>query len=245
MSETQSVWSDMYYIPTYEVDLKGNVTIPMLGRFMQESAANHASHLGAGYSQMTANNRIWMLLGLAFRIEQYPKWRDTVEVFTWPSRHERIYYYRDFRMVCEGKIVGIATSRWIPVDVKTRRPFRGDMHYTVNWDETERLWPDALQKLPEVESEKTILSTHVRYLDLDVNGHVNNIRYMEWILDGFSLDYHRNHQMREFEIHYKAEAVYGDTVQLVQVNDGEGIYQHVLIRQSDRKELCQARSVWE
>ena len=244
MSDIKHVWSDSYYLPTYEIDLKGNATIPMLGRFMQESASNHASHLGFGHEAMVAAGTVWMLLGLAFRIERYPHWRETIEVQTWPSRHERIYYYRDFRIVCEGKSIGVASSKWIVVDLQRRRPVRDAVHFDVDWDATEQVWPECLQKLTGVESESIIDTHEVRYTDLDVNEHVNNIRYIEWILDGFPLDFHKSHQLHEFEIQFQSEGLYGDRVQLVQDSLDEVNFTHS-IRQSDGKEICRARSSWK
>jgi len=245
MSKIKSVWTDTYYIPTYEVDFKGNVTLPMLGRFMQETASHHAEHLGVGHEAMVAEGRVWMLLGLAFRIHRYPLWRDTILVSTWPSLHERFYYFRDFEITCHDEVIGEASSKWIPVDIEWRRPFRGQLHFHINWDEVKQVWPDCLQKLPEVKSDKVISEARVRYTDLDVNEHVNNIRYMEWILDGFSLDFHRSHQLHEFEIHFQSETLYGDLIELRQDEDDGTHFVHSLIRKSDHKEICRARSAWQ
>lgn len=245
MSEIKSVWTDTYYIPTYEVDFNGHVTLPMLGRFMQETASHHAAHLGAGHEAMVAEGRVWMLLGLAFRIQRYPHWRETIQVSTWPSRHERFYYFRDFRITCEDEIIGEAGSKWIAVDIERRRPFRGDLHFHIKWDEVEQVWPDCLQKLPAVESKKIISKEEVRYTDLDVNEHVNNIRYMEWILDGIPLDFHKSHQLREFEIHFQSESLFADQVELKQDRFGVANFVHSLIRKSDQKEICRARSFWQ
>lgn len=244
MSEIERIWSDSYYIPTYEMDFKGNATLPMLGRFMQESASNHASHLGFGHEAMVAAGRIWMLLGLAFHVERYPHWRETIEVQTWPSCHERIYYFRDFRIVCEGQPIGVASSKWIVVDLERRRPVRDALHFGIDWNATERVWPDCLQKMSAVESGEVVDDVIVRYTDLDVNEHVNNIRYIEWILDGFSLDFHKSHQLVEFEIQFQSEALYGDCVQIMQDSYDEMNFAHS-IRKSGGKEICRARSSWK
>ena len=244
MDEIKRVWSDAYYIPTYEVDFRGNATVPMLGRFMQESASHHARHLGFGHEAMVAAGRIWMLLGLAFRIERYPRWRETIEIQTWPSLHERIYYFRDFRISCDGQPMGVASSKWIVVDIERHRPVRDALQFDIDWDAAEKVWPDCLQKLPDVVSEQILNTREVHYTDLDVNAHVNNIRYIEWILDVFSLDFHKSHQLVEFEIQFQSEALFGDRVQLVQDSLDEVNFIHS-IRQSEGKEICRARSSWQ
>jgi medium-chain acyl-[acyl-carrier-protein] hydrolase len=45
----------------------------------------------------------------------------------------------------------------------------------------------------------------VKYSDIDINGHVNSIRYIQWISDCFSLDCYRKCQVKRFEINYMTE----------------------------------------
>ncbi|MFC2296473.1 MAG: acyl-[acyl-carrier-protein] thioesterase, partial [Prevotella sp.] len=50
------------------------------------------------------------------------------------------------------------------------------------------------------------------YSDVDVNGHVNSVKYIEHILDLFDVDFYRNHRLQRFEIAYVTEAHGGDTL---------------------------------
>ena len=50
----------------------------------------------------------------------------------------------------------------------------------------------------------------VRYSDIDINGHVNSIKYIEHILDLFPMDMLRGRGIRRFEMAYVAESFYGD-----------------------------------
>ena len=45
----------------------------------------------------------------------------------------------------------------------------------------------------------------VRYSLLDVNGHMNNARYLDWMDDLLPLEFHREHDLREFTICYLTE----------------------------------------
>ena len=48
------------------------------------------------------------------------------------------------------------------------------------------------------------------YHDVDVNGHINSVKYIEHILDLFDLDYYKTHFLQRFEIAYVAESHQGD-----------------------------------
>ena len=245
MSEFKQIWPSSYLVHSYEVDMYGRVTVPNLCRYLQESAYYHAEHLKVGHSALMSKNQIWMLLGLALRMNQYPMWNDTIDVQTWPSRNERIYYFRDYRILVKDTLVGVATTKWIIVDLENRRPSREKLDFHTDYLEADQVWPEALVKIPAIESETVQGEYPVKFADLDVNEHVNNIRYMEWILDGFSLDFHRSHQLHEFEIHFQSETLYGDLIELRQDHlNGKNIV-HSLIRKSDQKEICRARSAWQ
>jgi len=245
MSEFKQVWPSSYLVHSYEVDMYGRVTVPNLCRYLQESAYYHAEHLGVGHSALSRQNKIWMLLGLAIRMNQYPKWNDTIQVQTWPSRNERIYYFRDYSILINDLPVGVATTKWIIVDLENRRPSRDKLDFHTDYNAAEKVWPEALIKVPPVESEIVQRGYPVSFADLDVNEHVNNIRYIEWVLDSMPLDFHKSHQLREFEILFQSEALSGDVVQLKQ-DEVDGMnFVHSLIRESDQKEICRARSAWQ
>ena len=47
---------------------------------------------------------------------------------------------------------------------------------------------------------------------MDINGHVNSVKYIDHVLDLFSLDYYKSHRLRRLDIAYVAESHAGDTL---------------------------------
>ena len=90
----------------------------------------------------------------------------------------------------------------------------------------------------------------VEYADLDVNGHVNNVRYVEWALETMGAEHHTAHEVAEMEIHFRSEAVYGDTVVIrtAQIDDAPQpqllAYSHVILESGASRELARLRTVW-
>ena len=86
---------------------------------------------------------------------------------------------------------------------------------------------------------------HVGYRELDVNDHVNNVNYIEWILDTFDLAFHKSHNLQEIEINYLSEATYGDEVSVIDEAVDRLTFLHSLERNRDKTELCRARTRWQ
>ena len=53
----------------------------------------------------------------------------------------------------------------------------------------------------------------VRISDLDVNSHVNNVKYTQWALDMMRERDHREWVIREYDINFLSETFLGDTMQ--------------------------------
>jgi acyl-ACP thioesterase len=85
----------------------------------------------------------------------------------------------------------------------------------------------------------------VTYGDLDRNEHVNNVRYIDWILSGLPLDYLKTHELKEMEVNYLSEAAYDDEILVSSAMKEEFLFFHSLIRNGDHTELCRARTAWE
>ena len=76
--------------------------------------------------------------------------------------------------------------------------------------------------------------------DIDVNGHVNSIRYIEHVLDLFPLDFYREKRVRRFEMAYVAESYYGDELTFYRDEAGEGVY-NVEVRKNGSEVICRAK----
>jgi hypothetical protein len=61
-----------------------------------------------------------------------------------------------------------------------------------------------------------------------------------------SLDssFRKTHWLREFEIHFTAEATDQDRIHIF-LDQNENLCRHLLTRERDKKPVAQARSVWQ
>jgi medium-chain acyl-[acyl-carrier-protein] hydrolase len=237
---------DEYTIRSYEVDTQGNATMPLLYRFMQESASNHAEQLGLGISWLTENNLAWVLTRQLVVMDVYPRWGETIQILTWPTGRDRLLWYRDFKILSKDNVIGKATTAWLVIDPVSRRPQRTDTLPSLDPpSDVERALPRWPEKVAAPSEDAPSHFIRARYRDLDVNEHVNNAQYVEWALEAFDLDFHRMHRLKEIEVNYLVEALYGDTLSS-HCEDVDGkTFLHSLVRGVDGLELFRARTVWE
>ncbi len=172
-------------------------------------------------------------------MDEYPEWKDEIEIKTWPKGADGFFALRDFEIYCKGTIVGRVTSSWLILDRDTKRPRKPEDFNFVHEDfiskaAIERKLEKVVFKgeLNELERRK------VYYSDLDVNKHVNNATYVRWILDSCFSDENKG-VISEFEINFISELYLKDTFTIHKAdNDKESYY---VIKNSNDREVSKAR----
>src|SRR5690606_30622257 len=140
-----------------------------------------------------------------------------IVVETWPSGVDRLYATREFLVrSASGHELARATSAWLLIDLARRRPVRmPDFVTSIRLPSRERPISDMPDRLPDPAGDHPgESSTHeiaVRYSDLDINGHVNNVTFAEWSLESVPVALRDTHTVRTLDLHFRAEARYGDT----------------------------------
>lgn len=239
------VWKDIYKIHSYEMDLQGRISVTSLLQYMQETAWNHAEHLDVGYSHLLEKSLVWVLSRLALKIFSYPKWGEAIELYTWPSGIDKLFCYRDFKFLdSKGNTCAGATTTWFAIDLNRRRPVKTETYIDLQAGSAERMFPNFVPKIASVVHPSSAKKVNVEYSFLDVNGHVNNVRLVEIILDSFSIDFRKEFFLNEFQINFLNEALAGDEIGVSNSTQDNSEYQHMLLRKRDDAELCRAITRW-
>lgn len=244
-SNAPKVYTESFKVHTYEVDIHNRLTIQALAQFLQESASNHAALLGFGVEFLLKNNRTWVLSRLAVDIEESIPLGETITIKTWPADTEKLFYIRDFEISDKnGNIIGSATSYWIFIDTEKRRPVHPSKREVVfDYENIQRGFTRNLSKLPGMDNLISTSSFQVRYSDLDLNNHVNNIKYIEWGMEGIDPGYKKNNSPFLLEINFLSEVKYADNVRLSMGKGQSEDFMHTLL--IDNTEICRIKSTWK
>jgi acyl-ACP thioesterase len=238
----QSEWNTEHKVASYDVNPQLTARLPVLCRFMQEAAYHHAEHLGLGHSTLSSMNRAWVLARQRIKIHAFPAWGDTIQLRTWPSGRDRLFFYRDFEITSDkGDRLLSASTAWFVINTEKRERVPSEVYLTDDLPVGAKVFDEKLGRLKGCRGCGQE-SLFVNYGDLDMNGHVNNVRYIEWVLNSLSLDFHETHRLQEFEVNFLAEALYGHEVSMVTENVGVNHWLHSIVADGD--ELFRAKSIW-
>ena len=189
MDEKIANASDVAFtVRSYEAGIANHVTLPTLCNYMQEAAGVNAARLGWGIRTLQTEGHTWMLSRLHVSVTHYVPWGETITVRTWPSGMKgRLIAKRCFLGFDEkGEELFRASSEWLYVDMAAQKIAKLPETFadlvppgTPGFE-----LPDIGGKfahLPSVEGRANVLTRHS---DLDFNDHVNNVHYVEWMLEG-------------------------------------------------------------
>lgn len=239
-----SIYSKEFRISSYDLNPRGQARMTTMANFLQEMAYQHASHFGLGHQDMLERNTIWVLSRMRIQMEEYPVWDDRIIVETWPVGVDKLFAIRDFRLkTLEGKIIGKASTAWLILDSTSHRLVRpGQILDEVGMPQhDERVFERGMEKLELPTDLKILAKRNVVFSDLDIIGHVNNVKYMEWCLDAFYADIKDTPLLKELEINFQHEAVSGDHIVVEGGKDEDDAYCFLARRPSDNSEIIRVR----
>jgi acyl-ACP thioesterase len=233
----------------FHCDFSHRLFMGHLGNHMLNAADFHSTHRGFGMSYLNSIQKTWVLSRLAIEVNEMPLQYTKFNVETWVENAMRYFTQRNFRVVgktADGqeKIYGYGRSIWAMIDTETRQPtdlFAVNNGSISDWIEKEKPCPIEKGGRVKMSEEATFLRTiDTHYNDVDVNGHINSVKYIEHVLDLWPLAWYREHALQRFEIAYVAEAHEGDQLSFYQEQTGDMEFCVRIVR-SDGTETCRSK----
>ncbi len=239
-----NIFAREFTISSYDLNPKGQARLTSMADFFQEVAYHHASELGLGYHDMKSRKTTWVLSRMRIHMKRYPVWNDTIKLETWPSGAERLFALRDFRVLdSRGEVIGMASTAWLILDIDSHRLIRPKemMEQFKMIVHDVQMFEAPLDKIL-VPGETRHLKHHdVVFSDLDIVGHVNNVRYMEWCIDAVTTAENADKEIRELEINFNHEALLGDCIHISGSENTDDDTYFTATRERDGKEIISAR----
>ena len=227
----------------FHCDLNNNLFIGHLGNHLLNAADFHSSDRGYGMAYLNTIHRTWVLSRLVIELNQIPKAYEKFIVETWIDSAMRYFTSRNFKITNnDGRIVGYGKSIWAMIDTETRQPSdilsvrEGLINEYVDKD-----YPCPIVKPSRVkidDNAELVRTIETHYNDVDINGHINSIKYIEHVLNLWDLDWYREHQIKRFEIAYTSESHQGDSLSFYRTSstDEENQYNLKITRSKSGQE---------
>ncbi|XP_073017037.1 palmitoyl-acyl carrier protein thioesterase, chloroplastic-like [Primulina eburnea] len=273
--ENRFVFRQSFVIRSYEIGPDKTATMETLMNLLQETALNHVASSGVGGNgfgatrEMSIRKLIWVVTRILVQVDKYSSWGDLVEIDTWvdaagKNGMRRDWVIRDFNT---KKIITRATSTWAMMNRETRRLSKIPDEVK---NEVQPFYLNEASIPPQNnDSEKIQKLTHEtahiirtglapRWSDMDANQHVNNVKYIGWILESVPIKILEDYNLTSMILEYRRECRQSNVLESLtsmkpRTCEGNGEIAseicdlectHLLRMEDDHAEIVRARSVW-
>ncbi len=205
-------WTQHYDVNTMVLDHQKRISLVGVLNLLQDTAWIHADHLGWGYEALVEKGTIWVLARQKLVLREWPVWQDKVTINTWPRRSGAIMALREFEILVGDRRVGECSTSWLVLDWTTRKVQKLDRIMAGIPARDDGVLDITAERIPPRSDLAEVARFEVRNSDLDVNGHVNNTRYAQWVTDTMTTDELARYAIDEYDVNFLAETGVGDTV---------------------------------
>ncbi len=223
----QKTYEESLRLVTRDCDMFGRWRPSAALEAMQEAAGTHAALLGVGREELIrAHNVVWVLSRAALTLARCPAIGERVTVETFPHPCLRFFYPRYFVFYDEARRrIGAAGTLWALVDLSTRRPASVPAVAERLPDNRDIPAPLELPRaVPKLAGQERLFTREPAFTELDVNGHVNNARYADYLLDALGLPLLRERTLTSVQVHFSSEILPGERLDMRLVTAADGCY---------------------
>lgn len=184
--------------------------------YLEDIAGYHSNSVGNGLNDIVRTKKSWVLLSWKVKIDKRPIYSETLKLKTWSRKMDKLYAYRDYEIYSSsGERLGIATSRWILIDIETRKILKLDESLAEIYKQ-ESLDVFGIDtdfgKLKEPEDYSLEKEFKITNNLIDVNDHVHNLYYLDIANEVIPDEILEKKDLNNFEVLYKKEIKKDDIV---------------------------------
>jgi acyl-ACP thioesterase len=232
-----------------EMDKSGDTSPTTILTLLEETAADHCYSIDNSLYHLKEKNIGWVLLSGIIQMDRYPAYKEKIIIRTWISSYSLIKGIRENIIYDEQEnIIGRAKGLWVFFDIKRRRPVQifDDIKEKWSYCNEESIKHNTAINIEVNESESYIKKYDVNRFDIDMYKHLNNIRYLQWVIDSIDEEIVDNCYLSSIEGRFVAEVKNGDTIMSLTKKDiNDNSFFHAIINQDSKKVCATAKTVWK
>lgn len=202
-----------FKVTTYNIDFKRRITPSTILSYMEETATNHANTLGFSYEESLSDNFFWVLRSAKYIFKKIPLINDHIEVETRLAGFQGLKTLREFKFIIDNEVIGYGYNHWLMMDKLTRKPFINQRFFNKSnliIDKTEKVF--KLNRIRFNEDMKLAYKKEIMNNDIDMNYHVNNVKYAEIIFNSIPTNLLEEKSIVSLHIDYLKECKLKDII---------------------------------
>lgn len=227
-----------------DVDRYGNMHLSTLASILLQVSGQQTENLNAEYGDPMANkNLTWFILQHDMIIYRMPKFNDILLIETQALAYNRFFTHRAFKVWCNDELIVETMMRFAIVDSVERKLVRIVPELVERYAVEEKTKLDAMEKIVKIDEISSRISTYQSYFsDIDINQHVNNAVYLNWVVNSLDEDFVQHHIPKKVTISYENEVRLGEHVtHHLHIVDDKTV--HYLM--NGEKSVAKAQIIWD
>ncbi|MFT7003718.1 MAG: medium-chain acyl-[acyl-carrier-protein] hydrolase [Sulfurimonas sp.] len=245
----QNYFDKEYELRYFEIDKTGKASSITMMTLLQETAAEHCYSIGQSLYSLMNQNLGWVLLSGAMEMSRYPEYKEKIIIRTWLSKYQSIRGIRENIIYdADYNVIGKAKGLWLFFDIAKRRAKKIPDYFKEKWSycEDTSLVHDISTKINALSFAKYIKKFKVNIYDTDTNEHVNNIRYLQWLIESLPEEITDNYYLHSIDGRFLSEAKYGDIiVSSTNKDNKENSFVHAIHVEGKDSPCATAKTVWK
>ncbi|MCY7232278.1 acyl-[acyl-carrier-protein] thioesterase [Streptococcus anginosus] len=230
-------------IPFDMADMNGHIKLPDVILLSLQVSGLQSIDLGISDKAMLGKyNLVWIITDYDIDVVRLPKFGEEMTIETEALSYNRLFCYRRFTIYDEaGSAVINMLATFVLMDRDSRKVHAVEPKIVAPYEAEFSKKLIRGPKYPELK-DSTSKDYHVRFYDLDMNGHVNNSKYLDWIFEVMGADFLMKHVPKKVHLKYVKEVRPGG--QITSSYDLNGLESNHQIS-SDGDTNAQAMVTWQ
>jgi acyl-ACP thioesterase len=240
---------ELRYFEVNEFGIASPTTILTL---LEETAADHCFSIDHSLYQLKKENVGWVLFSGIIQMHRYPSYKEKIKIRTWLSEYSTVKGFRENIIYdAQENIIGGARGLWVFFDIERRRPVKIPEEIKEKWSNRneESICYNISKKIKPIEKADFQLKFKVNRYDTDMIKHVNNIRYLQWVIETIPDEIVDNYYMYSIDGRFTGEAHYGQTIDSLTKNEKNGMneksFMHTIKNAETNKVCATAKTIWK
>ncbi len=245
----ENYFEKQFELRYFEMNKFGEASATTILTLLEETAADHCYSINHSLYDLETQNIGWVLLSGVMEIDHYPKYKEKIIIRTWLSDYSSIKGIRENIIYNEqGQIIGRARGLWVFFDIMRRRPIQIFDDIKEKWSSyhEECFDHDIKKKIEAIDYGKYSNEFRINRFDVDTNHHVNNIRYLQWLIESIPVEIIDNYSLHRIDGRFIAEAHFGDIIMsCTEMDSLENSFVHAIRTKSNNRPCATGKTLWK
>lgn len=233
----------------FEMNNVGFASPTAILTLLEETAADHCYSIDHSLYQLADQNIGWVLISGIMQMERYPRYKENITIRTWLSKYSTVKGFRESIIYDDhNNIIGRARGLWVFFDIEKKRPVRifDDIKEKWSFCNEYSINHNISQKIEPIENADYELKFKINKYDTDMIKHVNNIKYLQWVVESIPDEIIENYYLYSIDGRFIAEAHYGQTIISMTKDDtNANSFIHTIKIEGTDKVCATAKTIWK